>query len=554
MIIRQLCRAAFAAVAGLQLALFGPGMAEAKTIALIIGIGRFIHFNDHRLDGPTNDVATMVELARQNLHAAPDDIRVLTDQDATRAAIRRELADLVSRSAPGDTVVIYYSGHGTSPYDPLGSDLPNGTSAWIPADFEFDAPGPIASRLITGRLDLIPLALDPLDRGGRQVLVISDSCFSGRIVRGFSRGISKYLPMGGGNDLPPSISAADFKEPSYPFHHVVMLSASADTEAAADLAAEWARLTYDGKPRGALTNALTRVLRGMRPADYNHDGQVSLVELQRAVNEDLAEKGLPQSPQILPTPTQDTDGLTRAAMPGVAAIAVGGNPVALPVTLGEGTHALAELLARDSEIALVPQGGAFVVHAGAAPGRYALVTAAGDSVVEDAEPEQIMARLQGEVWVRRLIAGAQGRIALAAEAVPAALGGNFVIGRDHVRLAVKADRSAAYVVFDLDPKGALVMLWPTAEDLNRTQPADLVQTIAQSCVSEPAGIDHVVVVALPVAPDGIGSWTRLTAPFGSGPAQAFRQWLASQPRDYAAMTIDLRTTRSPDGKGTPCPQ
>lgn len=539
--------------AALVLALALPGLAEAKTIALIIGVGRFIHFNGHQLEGPANDVATMVDLVQQTLHAAPGDIRVLRDADATRDAIRRELADLVTRSAPGDTVVIYYSGHGTSPYDPLGADLPNGTSAWIPADFEFDAPGPVTARLVTGRLDLIPLALDPLDRGGRQVLVISDSCFSGRIVRGFSRGISKYLPMGGGNDLPPAITPADFREPAYPFRHVVMLSASADTEAAADLAAEWARLTFDGKPRGALTNALVRVMRGMRPADYNHDGMVSLAEVQRAVNEDLAEKGLPQSPQVLPTPTQDNAGLTRAPLPGVAAIPVGTTPDRLGVALAEGATGLADLLARDGTLAPADVGAAFVVRPGSAPGRYAILTAAGDRVVEDANEDQVVARLRGEAWVRRLVAGAAGHGALAAEAVPAARGGNFVIGRDHVRLAVKADRAMAYVVFDLDPHGAIVMLWPTDEAANRTQPADLPQTIAQACVSEPAGIDHVVVLALPRAPDGAGPWTRLTAPYGSGPAEAFRQWLASQPHDYSATTIDLRTTRSPDGPGTPCP-
>ena len=540
-------------IAALVLALALPGLAEARTIALIIGVGRFIHFNDHQLQGPANDVATMVELVQQTFHAAPADIHVLRDAEATRDAIRRELADLVPRSAPGDTVVIYYSGHGTSPYDPLGSDLPNGTSAWIPADFQFDGPGPVASRLVTGRLDLIPLALDPLDRGGRQVLVISDSCFSGRIVRGFSRGISKYLPMGGGNDLPPGIAPADFHEPAYPFHHVVMLSASADTEAAADLAAQWARLTFDGKPRGALTNALTRVLRGMRPADYNHDGAVSLAELQRAVNEDLAEKGLSQSPQVLPTPTQDDAGLTRAPLPGVAAIAVGAAPDRLGVLLAEGARGLADLLSRDGTIAPVNEGAAFAVQPGTAPGRYAILTAAGDRVVEDADDAQVVARLRGEAWVRRLVAGAGGHGTLEAEAVPAARGGNFVIGRDHLRLTVKADRAAAYVVFDLDPHGTVVTLWPTDEGANRSQPANLLQTIAQACVSEPAGIDHVVVLALPRAPEGIGPWTRLTAPYGSGQAEAFRQWLASQPRDYDAMTIDLRTTRSPDGPGTPCP-
>ncbi|MFK5098533.1 hypothetical protein, partial [Klebsiella pneumoniae] len=74
---------------------------------------------------------------------------------------------------------------GTSQRDPdSATGLPQGTSAWIPADFDFGNLENVGARLVSGRLDIRPLALEPLDRGGRKVIIISDSCYSGNIARG----------------------------------------------------------------------------------------------------------------------------------------------------------------------------------------------------------------------------------------------------------------------------------------------------------------------------------------------------------------------------------
>lgn len=540
--------------------------AAAKTIALLIGIGQFdgvgltTDFEKERLklEGPPQDIIAMRRVVEARMGAKPEDIHVLLDHQASRANIRAELGALVSRSQPGDTVLIYFSGHGTSQRDPDSrTELPQGTSAWIPADFDWSKTQNVGGRLISGRLDIRPLALEPLDRGGRNVIIISDSCFSGNIARGIGASagdvISRYVPLGDSAGEPEGMKGADFTPAAYPYQRVLMLSASTDTEKAADLAKERAKLTIDGKPKGALTNALLRVFEGAAPADYDSDGKVSFVELRRAVVEDLAEKHLAQSPQLLPSLDQDPAGITFAPVPGVAAITVGQRADRLSVSIPESAGRLASALRRSGEINLVPTGAAVAVSAGSAPDRFTLTNGTDDLVARDVSAEAIVSRLRAAAWARQLVAGAGAKVALAADTVPTARGGNFVIGRDSLQFAVKAAQPAWYLVFDIDPNGRLITLWPTNGEENRREPPGAVQTFGKTSVTEPEGLDHVVVLAFPQAPEGIEAWFKLNADFSSAEASGLVKWLAGQDRAYAATTIDVRTLRAcKTGGATPC--
>ena len=56
------------------------------------------------------------------------------------SAFSRQIAALEQRSAPGDTVLIYFSGHGTSANDNNNSyDLPYATGAWVPYDLDYSS-------------------------------------------------------------------------------------------------------------------------------------------------------------------------------------------------------------------------------------------------------------------------------------------------------------------------------------------------------------------------------------------------------------------------------
>ena len=539
---------AIARIAAALLALM-PVAAPARTIALLVGIARYDDPGITALQGPTRDVAAVRDLVEHAMGAAPGDIRVLTDHQASVAAIRAELTRLLDRSAPGDTVVIFLSGHGTSARDPNSTtDLPMGTSAFVPADFQLAQTDHVAERLLTGRYDLLPLALKPLDAGGRNVIVISDSCYSGNIVRGVHSGTTKYVPIGDSGAAPPLAKTADLAPAPYPYAHVVMLSASADTEPAHDLDDMAATPTIDGTPKGALTNALLRVFAGLKPADYNHDGKVSFIELQRAVREDLAALHQPQSPQLLPSLDQDRTGLTYAGVPGLAAKAVAASPAKLRLALPPGDDALAGAIGETGEFVIDTHDPDLTVLPG-----YGLRNRAGDTIVSDQPLAVLVARLRAGVWARAVVDRGAAAIALAADSQPSAQGGNFVIGRDRLRLVLKADRAVHYMVVDVDPFGTLTTLWPTADAENRGFDGGQVQVLPDTPIEacDPAGLDHVVVMAFAEPPPGLSAWYALKARFGTAQANGFAAWLAGLKQAPAATTIDVRTLHAADG-GKPC--
>ncbi len=94
--------------------------------------------------------------------------------------------------------MIYFSGQGTSANDNNNAyDLPYATGAWVPYDLDYATAATVSKSLIVGRRDLLPL-LRQLDEGGRWVVVVSDSCYSGQVGR---RSIRQLLFRPGGAQL-----------------------------------------------------------------------------------------------------------------------------------------------------------------------------------------------------------------------------------------------------------------------------------------------------------------------------------------------------------------
>lgn len=80
--------------------------------ALLVGINTY---PTAPLRGCVNDVMAMQDILK-NVYSFKD-ITVITDDNATTAAIRQGLSDLVSDLHPGDVVYFHYSGHGSQVYD-----------------------------------------------------------------------------------------------------------------------------------------------------------------------------------------------------------------------------------------------------------------------------------------------------------------------------------------------------------------------------------------------------------------------------------------------------
>lgn len=98
---------------------------------------------------------------------APNNVTLLLDAQATLDALRRELAALVIRSKPDDTVVIFFSGHGARLGDPADP-----VSALLPVDCD---PANIAATVLPEAEFSAALARITAQR----LVVLIDACHSG---------------------------------------------------------------------------------------------------------------------------------------------------------------------------------------------------------------------------------------------------------------------------------------------------------------------------------------------------------------------------------------
>ncbi len=287
-----------------------PAIAVAENHALLIGIGRY---QDRVLEGPPFDVAALAEVLKNRYGYAAEHIRTLVNEQAKKQRILSEFERLSRRTRPGDRILIYYSGHGTSRRDDrLALPLPYSSGAIVPADFDFASGQSIErqmAQLIIGRRDLRP-TLEQLDRN-RQVLMIFDTCFSGNTVRSASPAepvdAGRFTRLNSGRIFDAEDEIGNFSDnlksdETYPYRNIFYISASAEDELAGDIRRDNLHLypTVDGNPHGVLTDALLRVLTGQLPVDTNRDGSWSHFEVYAAVKAEV-QRRFNQTPRALPT-------------------------------------------------------------------------------------------------------------------------------------------------------------------------------------------------------------------------------------------------------------
>ncbi len=271
--------------------------------ALLIGINTYPGLNVRgQLEGPVNDVRELERILTTRFGFSPSNVVTLTEAAATRDAIMAQLNALKGKAGSGDFVFFYFSGHGTSSYDPntkvLG--LSPYTGALVPADIRTDgndAVNQMMKTLIVGSRDIRPV-IENLERRGAEVFAAFDACYSGYAVRALMKpGKSKFADLGLGPAL--AYDAPSRKEPPYPYRQTIYLSAASDREEANDITSWDIRQgirTIDGKPHGALTNALLQGLSGQ--GDTNRDGTVTYRELHQYVQGWVSES-FPHTPQLL---------------------------------------------------------------------------------------------------------------------------------------------------------------------------------------------------------------------------------------------------------------
>lgn len=483
---------ALAALAALHL----PVQAQqgGKRIALLVGIGNYQ--NPHvapNLEGVPNDLAAMRSVLVRKLGVREADIETLADAQATRPAILQALRRLEARSAPGDHVIIYFSGHGTSRLNMTikvnSAALPYSSGAFITHEFSDKEP---EAGMIVGRTDMLPI-ITKLEEGKRSLFVVYDSCFSGNAVRSVSIGGSADDRLGA-RFIPPSFAARETAlftqegprqapEP-YPYRNTVFIGASSEGEVARDIRSSNLRKypTLDGKPHGAFTDALLRVLEGDLFADYDHNGRVDYSELSAAIAGFVAQRGYGHTPQRLPTYFEDSNQLTARAV-----FAVG------PATQAPPPRPAGPLLVSANGVnpevvgALRALSGVQVVPADHASPDIRLAphkvnastveirTGSGDLISDftAATPaEEWLGRITQFAWHKRMRTLAeQGRRGLLkAEVSPNQFGGNF-LEDEQVRFIVRPDRPAHLLLVNVDALGKVTVLYPYSDAEIKSVPA-----------------------------------------------------------------------------------
>jgi len=563
-------------LAALVLHSLTASVATARNVALLVAVGQFRdrQLQSEQLLGTQADIESMQQTLVGLWGFRANDVRVLRNKDATHDRILAEISALEQRSSPGDTVLIYFSGHGTSANAENNSfDLPYATGAWVPYDVDVSSLQSAQRTLIVGRRDLVP-RLTRLDAGGRLVVVLSDSCYSGQVVREFGQthSRSRYLKIVARDlGVAARVSSAPAPRPPpppYPYQNVLLLSAASDSEAGADISSPLALQqapTLDGKYHGAFTDALLRLLDGKLVS-----GQFSYAQAQVALSGYLEQHHFAQHPQLLPAiaeylknvGSQPFLGMRANGGPSVpaastgAAVGIGGSVGgADAATTGDGvlhvrletvTGELRAKVAAVKGVAIVDQGGDLTVRQRGT--RVRLLGPAEDPIAESAANDpNLIKRIAAGVWLRRALPAGSGDLGLRAETDPGSRGNTYVQCESFV-FEARMEKPAYLMLLDLDSQGGLTVLYPTRATEQRLIAPGKAHAIPSAdpreriLVTPPFGTDEVAVLAFERRPaffDDLNGAQRFDA--DSSRAVALTRGLASVAGSVSVQRISVKT-------------
>lgn len=155
-------------VARAQSAGSAPGFDPRKTRALIVGV---LSWRDARLHGfPTagrRDAALVALLGRRGVPSSK--VTFLRDAQATRASIERAFAAHVAATAPDETLLVYYAGHGARVDDGRAYCLP------------YDAVSGQADRTGWAMKSIVDAVTSGSFRG--RAILAADCCYSGSLTQ-----------------------------------------------------------------------------------------------------------------------------------------------------------------------------------------------------------------------------------------------------------------------------------------------------------------------------------------------------------------------------------
>lgn len=147
-----------------------------RRAALLVGISKFASPSIRALGCAHKDALDLGSALRSRF----DDVTVLTDSQATLSAVRAAFTRLVEGTKAGDTVLVYWAGHGgrcanTDNTEPDGFD-----EYLVPHDGSLAGDDEIRATMLTSKA----FGRWIQELNGRKVVVILDTCHSGGQVAG----------------------------------------------------------------------------------------------------------------------------------------------------------------------------------------------------------------------------------------------------------------------------------------------------------------------------------------------------------------------------------
>ena len=172
----------------------------AEQHAILVGVWDYENPN-LQLDAPPNDLKLM-EAVLSAHGVAQGQMHILPNPN--KAQIQRKFRDLSRRLTPSDSLLFYFSGHGTQIIDKLGT-FPGDEAKGRYPDKNDEALLPVDANLASPKTYLLDDELNILlqELPTRQVSCIIDTCYSGDILREIRLGRPKGTPV---TDTPMGIA------------------------------------------------------------------------------------------------------------------------------------------------------------------------------------------------------------------------------------------------------------------------------------------------------------------------------------------------------------
>ena len=244
------------------------GFENKDNVALIIGISDYREKLIPTVKYAARDAEIMAKYLEKLGGIPRSNIKLLTDDTATKSDIEAYSEDWLPRRVNQDsTVFIYYAGHGTP--DPQGKE-----AYIVPYEGHPDFPSKLYPlKRLYESLNKLP---------ARDVIVMLDSCFSGAKGRSITREGARPITISIEN---PVLSGGK----------ITVVAGSTGNQISSD---------YDKVQHGLFTYYLLRGIRG--EADTNRNDVVELGELYRYVRTNVSEKASlelnrDQTPVLLPS-------------------------------------------------------------------------------------------------------------------------------------------------------------------------------------------------------------------------------------------------------------